>query len=401
MATEDTKMTIKDMSENFNSHWETKFKDIDKQDNGAIKTLGAAMNAYAYGKDPKTIRTKNALLEVMACRGLRVDDTPDMLSSTIKEVFDSGVENSLLGIEYLRECFSRNIGVGIGQRRQFATAGQTRGGIAEPFNPPTYDMQVERDFEARIQLRDIIARRVDIDDDVYKPGIIDAPEDTRLTPVSEFDELPMWKGSVREKEVRTQRLGYRLNLSYQFMRNSSRRMSAITEMQRQKAVQVEIAIVDEAVEMIGDGATAFAFSTAPTKEEITRLHMQSDDYYVINTLIGTEAAASAYVVADVFYTSGNQIGFLPSNRMYLDRLSDVELIGKKQPTYIPTLQGNDPVLIAFDRRHCLEYVVPRRGMISESDRNIVNQSIILTNSHEYALNLRGDANRCRWRIVFS
>lgn len=395
-------MDRKDMANNLETHWE-KFKTIPEETNGRVTSLTAAMDYYSPAKNEKE---GSALLEVMGRRGLRAVDTKGEASSTIREIFEMGELDRALAVEYFQECFSSNIGRGVpiidDDNVDFAATANPQDGLPEPLATVTTDLQVRRKNEPRIKLRDVVAAQRNLTGSIYRPAIVEEPEGIDPQDVSEGDRLPIVRLKFGSTEHRTKKKGYQLDVSYEFDSNTPMRMSAVAEVQRKRAAIQEIAIVDEVVQLIGNGAEAYAFSATPSPEEVIGLFLETDDRYTLDTLIGTPAALRKYFISPVFYSSNNQMTGIPGRRTLYDYISDVEMIGKKNSTNVATLEetGSKPVMIAFDKNNCVDLLVPRRSMIQESDRDIGAQVIQLTNSYQYGVALRADANNCRYRVVF-
>ena len=400
-------MSREDLIENFPTHYKDKFQSIESDSGGAFTTLSQAMNAYSPAIEGDIC--EDALLDALTRQDLRMDIHDDVEASTIAEVFQSSETNNILGTEYLERCFSDSIW---SKDVQFAPENVTRGGQTEPFDPPTYGYYARRMYQPRVQLRHIIAERIPVSGSEYHPGILDTVEDNAITPVSEGAKLPSWTLTSSEDNVRMRKLGYMIKMSQEFYSDSNRRINLLVKAQRQKAAQVENALVDQGLQMIGAdtvtgsdqaGAVAVAFTDIqPTNQEVINLHLRPDDNYMIDTLIGTLEAVSGYLTAPIYYASGNMVPGAPRGRNMLDMVVGVETIGKKSPDDVATLKTDPakPVMLAFDSKVCLEYCVSRRGMVSQQGMDIEDQTIILTNSHRYGFYLTPESDRCRYRVVF-
>ena len=75
----------------------------------------------------------------------------------------------------------------------------------------------------------------------------------------------------------------------------------------------------------------------------------------------------------------------------------------KSTTEVPVLTeaGAEPVMLAFDRRICLEYLVQPRSMVTEKQRNALIQTTSFINTMYYGFYLSPEANNCRYRVVFA
>ena len=400
-------MSREDLIENFPTHYADKFSCIEADSSGAFTTLSQAMNAYSPAVEGDLC--EDALLDALTRQNLRMDIHDDVQASTIAEVFGTDETNNLLGMEYLERCFSDSIW---SKDVQFAPENVTRGGQTEPFDPPTYGYYARRMYQPRVQLRHIIAERIPVSGSVYEPGILDTVEDNAITPVSEGAKLPSWTLTSSNDTVRMRKLGYMIKMSQEFYSDSNRRVNLLVKAQRQKAAQVENALVNQGLQMIGansvpgneaTGPVAVAFgATVPVSQEVINLHLRPDDNYMIDTLIGTLEAVSGYLSAPVYYASNNMHPGIPRGRNMLDNVIGVEMIGKKSATDVAALSdaASKPVMLAFDSRVCLEYCVNRRGMVSQQGMDIEDQTIMLTNAHRYGFYLTPESDRCRYRVVF-
>ena len=401
--TDKTRMSREDLEKNFLSHYKTKLESkVNDRVHGC--SLASAMNELspALEGDP----CKDALLEVLARKGLRVDDGEDEESSSVSDFFKRDETTFLLGQGYLHECFVRHIGEGVGLKpvdNTVTLAGNLPTGtnqVEEPFNPPVYDFQVRRDYMPDIRLRDVVARRRNIRGTTFKTGIIEEPDDTSNMPVDDMADLPEVTFQNGVSDGRVIKRGHRMSLSYNFYQDGENRMSALADYQRQKAAQMENAMVSEAIQLVGNGATAMSWSATPSRKEVIRLFFRPRDIYYINTLIGNDLGIEEYLDAPIWETSAQKSRGMPGNTQFFNRIARVENVGRRDTTEVPALsESNKAVLIAFDKRTCVDYIVPRNNVISERGKKIENQTITITYSIQYALALRAEADRCRFRVV--
>lgn len=401
-------MSREDLQKNFLDHFRTKLDPLAKSDED-VCTLSEAMNTYSPHWGATDAICEDALLETLTRLDVRMDISGNRPASRIKDVFDASEDKALLGREYLEECFERALWDP--EPVRLAGAGAGRGGQPQPFNEPTYGFEVRREYDEPLRLSDVVARRVPITGDTYRAGILETPEDTRLRKVGEGADLPRFKITTSEKPSTMEKIGYGLEASYEFYRGSDRRMDVLTEAQRQKAQQVEIALIDEALELIGTGGpsgdttrvapTAVAFGAAPTVQQIINLHIRAPGGYRVNTVVGTLDAVTTYLSTDVFFQSNNRMPGVPDRNRALARFVGPEIVDWKTTEDVPSLtETNKPVMLAFDRRKCIDYIVERRGMVSERSQNESNQTVLLTNSHSTVFHVKAEANQCRFRVVF-
>ena len=256
----------------------------------------------------------------------------------------------------------------------------------------------------RVRLQHVVSRRIPISGSTYQPGIVESPDDTGIRPVAEGANLPVYRLKTGQSETHTQKTGYALEVTREVINNGNMTMDLITETQRQKAMQTENAIVNEALQMIGTNSpTAVSWAAAVTDEDIVTLFASPEDEYMITTIIATVGGLAQYITAPIYYESSNQMGVTGGQRRnstYLDDLMGLEKVGKKSTSDVPALtEANKEVALAFDRRASLEYPVERRSMISESDDNIMNQTVVFTNSHRYALHKKAEFDQARYRVT--
>lgn len=402
------KMSRDDLQKNFLKHFETKFEPmIDKKE---ADSLADAMNSHSPPWAAKDAFCEDALLETLTRFDLRMDIAGNRQASPIKDVFNDTPEKAILGQEYLAACFENALWSP--EKAEFAGSATIRSGQPQPFSPPTYGYENRREYDEPLRLSDIVAQRIPINTDNYRAGIIETPTDTKLRKVGEASNLPKVKIVLSDDRTDMEKLGYSLSASYEFYRSSDRRMNVIAEIQRTKAAQIEIAMVDEALQLIGTGGpegntsrvapTAVALSSPPTVTEIIELHGRPRSRgYMITTIIGTLKGVSAYLATDVFYQSDNRVPGVPAREQAMARFISLEKVESKEATEVACLTetGDKPVLLAFDRRKCLDYIVEQRGMISENMRNVQDQTIIMTNSHSFGFRIKAEANQCRYRAV--
>ena len=122
----------------------------------------------------------------------------------------------------------------------------------------------------------------------------------------------------------------------------------------------------------------------------------------MNTVIGTLDAVTSYLASDVFFQSDNRMPGVPDRANALARYVSPEIVDWKSSADVASLTEDPvkPVMLAFDRRKCVDYIVERRGMVSERAENAGNQTVLLTNSNSMVFHLKAEANHCRFRVVF-
>lgn len=428
-----------DLATNFYDHYKKELFAYGQEKN---LSLSQTMNRYSLPDTQSPHR--DALLETLVRMDLRTDPVGDLPASPIGEFLNGTDAAYLLGMEYVEQVFHKNIGLGtytdiidgkaeltqygiqldragfnsdlayleelddhqgVTDLMEFATS--TRGGVAYPFDPATHMIEERRRYQPRLQLRHVVAKRIPISGSTYQPGIIEQPDDTALRPVPEATPLPEYTLVTNEKTTNTQKVGYGLRVSDAVRNNNNMTMDLITQFQRQKAAQTEIALVNAAVQLLGAGdgqtgtgqATAVPWSATPTLDEYMEFHLMPDDEYMINTLVATPAALVKYLTIDPTYQSGNTVPQIPRMRSTVETVSNVENYAKKSTTQVPILMDANPRMIGFDRRVGVDYIVERRSMISEQERNSSTQTLLITNSHRYAFHLCAESSQCRYLVT--
>ena len=394
----------KDLATNFHKHYQTELQSFGETNQ---LSLAETLNLHSPPDEDGAGRS-DALLDTIAQLGLRTDVAGNMPASSLGDFFGRGEAEHLLGREYLEEVFHLNIGRGLvdyeynhDSNLVELASPSARGSVTEPFDQPTYGIEVRRDVRVRLMLMHVIGKRIPITGSTYKPGVVETPEDTKLRPVAEGTDLPEYLLKTGSQTVTTQKIGYGLRITDELIGNASMTMELVTETQRQKAAQVENALVNATVQLVGDGATAHALTAMPTDLEWGDLHLLPDDSYAISIMVGTRGYVSRFKTTDFYYNSFNMKPTTPMRRQYIDEYAELETVAKKTPAQVATLTETGPkdVGIAWDRMCGVNYVVERRAMISESDRNTANQTTLITNSHRYQLYKPADADQCRYRVV--
>lgn len=393
-------MSREELATNFHKHFKAELESYGHENKAS---LTETLNKYSPA-DPEK-KQGDALLETIARKGLRTDVVGDTPASPIADFFASDDASWLLGVEYMQEAFHRNIGVGV-QLGRFDKNGNVvelatsdRSGVSYPFNPSMHGMEVDRDYRPRVQLRHVIARRIPIVGSTYQPGIVESPDDTALRPTAEGADLPEYLLKTSDESVNTTKVGYGLRVTYELINNRNMTMDLIAESQRQKAAQVENAIVNRVCDLQGGtGATTIDFGASVTSLNQKQLLLRPDDMYYITTIIGTLDAIAAWKDVDPTYNSMNY-GINPGVGRYLDEYGAIETVAKKTTAQVPALNvASHEVLIAWHRPSGVDWVTERRAMISEQDRNTSNQTILFTNSHRFALRQREEADQCRYKV---
>ena len=399
------KMKRSDLIGNFDGHCD---KEIRSFADDANLSLGQALNLFSPEPDNEN-RPSDAILDCIAYRNLRTKSEGGLLSSPVNQFFDREDTNFALGIGYLQNIFNRVLDAGIEETSDYYNdyptptefAQNTRGGLPHPFNPETTGMlETNRNYQPRVMIKDVISMRRTIVGDQYEAPIVNNPSDTGLRFVGEDGSLPRYSINMDNKVTRTSEMGYELELSDKLRRSSRVTMEAIAKIQMVKAMQLENAIVNSFIQMIATGATAHGMSASPTSREIIQLHMTLNDQYMLTTFIGNILAVAEYANADIFYQSSNRRPGTSGMRNFVDSLLGNEFIAKKSDTDVPALAGATRML-AFDRRHCLDYIVEQRGTAQETYRENRERTTVIANCHSFAGHLLADADQCRLLITLS
>ena len=403
------KIKRQDLADNFDLHYEKEIKGFAED---AKLSLGQTLNFFSSPAEKG--RPTDAILDCMSYRGLRTKGDGGLAASPLCDFFDRDDPNFALGVGYLQNLFARVLDAGIEEDSQYSagyptpeeyglveSAPNTRANLPHPFNPQTIGpLEITRDYRPRVQIRNVVATRRTIVGDQYEAPIVESPTDVGLRPIGEGGSLPRYTISLDDKITRTSEIGYELEMTDKLRRSSRVTMEAIARIQMQKAMQVESAIVDDFLQTIGTGATAFSMSATPTSEEVIELHMTPDDQYILNTFIGTLQAVAKYANVDIFYRSSNRNRAAGGQRNFIDSIFGNEFIAKKSNTKVAVLAGGDK-MIAFDRRHCIDYIVEQRGTIQETYRENRERSTVIANAHSFAGHLQAEAGQCRWMITMS
>ena len=180
----DGTMSRADLSDNFTSHFSSKFKNV----NASLRDV---MNEYSpKGEDS---RCDDALVETLSRKGIRMQKKGSLEATRVRDVLHAEGDAQILALEFLDACFYKDIGIDYTTEdaRAFASGPSSRDRVDPPFNPPTYSQQIRNDFEPIIRLEDIIAERVTLTGNTYEPGIINDPQNlSTATKIPEGSEIP-------------------------------------------------------------------------------------------------------------------------------------------------------------------------------------------------------------------
>ena len=395
-----------DLSKNLGKHLETEINAFAEE-----TELSFSQSLNLFSPEPEDGKGyTDATLDCISRRGLRTNESKDGIpASPCKAFFDEDDVNFALGIAYQQNIFSRCLGKDIdGDRRrasEYLSNNQVvnsnanyRSTLPHPFNPETIgDLEMRRNYMPRVRIADIIAMRRTVIGDEYEAPIVESPTDTKLRPIGETESLPRYTVTTAAEKTKTSEIGYELALSDKVRRSTSVTMDAITEIQVQKARQVENAIVNLFISDIISGISSefnLAISSPMDSADIIKMHLMADDDYMITTIIGTIDALVEYADADIFYKSDNMKPVTPRSRNFIDEMLGNELIAKKTSAEVSAL--TDKKFVAFDRRRTYDYITEQRGTVQETYRENRERMTVIQNSHMFAGRKRAEADRCRW-----
>ena len=392
----------KDLADNLEQHLSGEINQFASE---TKLSLGQSLNLYSPKTEEK--RPRDAILDCIAYRNLRVFEEDGIPASPVRDFFDKCDANFALGVGFLQNVFSRTVGFGIDKDANFAreyidNAPNSRANMPRPFNPQqTGPLEKQRNLRPRLRLADVIAVRRTILGDQYEAPIVETPTDTKLRPIGENADVPRYKISLDDKITRTSEIGYELELSDKVRRSPRVTMDAITEIQADKARQTEIAIVNEFCNVVaGNSPTAFNAANGFPSKDIIKLHLTPKDEYVLTTFVGTLDACVDYMNSDIFFKSSNQIPGTPRQRNYIDLLLGNETIAVKSSDEVSNL-GTGKKMIAWDRMTTVDYIVEQGGTISETYRENRERVTVISNLHAFASHLRAEASQCRYLITIA
>lgn len=373
-------MSRQDLHENFLHHYETKFVNIANDLDDSYKTtLSQAMNHYSPPNQDSSHRS--ALYETIARSGLKMDDQGDSPASNINDVFNTSTENFLLGLEHLQHVFSYNIG---NKARRKGVGARLQDIVTEQHNIPLGATNYSHEITLHTKTKSI--NNTEKIPTITPKGQYNSKQSAKIMHDA-LEDLPVTIEQLINQQLNL--IVKRFRPSLRFARDNSditNGMSYLTDTQRQLAAKVEIALVNEAAQLIGNDAAPAIFYSASNKLEINNPNLETN--YPI-TLIGTKNACKKAALYQSFNTLHQSFNTL-----------HIESISKGDPNKIKTLQdpNSKPIMIGFTKDYCLDYGVMPRDMVHYVGKYI--NEIILTNSHEFTLTLRDEADKYRCRIVF-
>ena len=400
-----------DFNSNFMEHYNSKIRPLCAEtglDFGEAANLFSPVPEKVNGKD----RPADATIDLIAYQGHRVFSQPGVTASPARDFFSDKViqddkdPSFELGVAYLQNI-SRNIldaGMDVDPRysqsyQRAINSALSRSDLNRAVDPwATGMLETDRMFRPRLRIMDVVAYSDPLDSRNIEIPVVEEVGD-RSTRGTGGGRLPREHMDVSEENITMSEEGRELEVSDNVRRSSSITIEAIARRQANRSLRQENDIVNNICNIIINGAEAVAWSGTPTSEDIIKLHMNPDDYYMITTIVGSLLAVVKYADADVSYNSDTNRPGTAMQRMFVDAMLGRETIAKRDTSKVTELGIDKERLGCWDRMHTFAYYTERGGTIADMYRSEETRSFVLRNVLTYGGRLMEDAAHTRWRVT--
>lgn len=169
----------------------------------------------------------------------------------------------------------------------------------------------EKRIAPSIRLNDIVAMTTNIPGVDFRIPEYQFVEDAeQMVDVSEGTLIPVSTLKLGKRTVVLKKIALGLRWTYEFARNSPMRVDGIRRWVQRVATRHEMSLVKEGIETILSGLSPVAFSNNPAlaaDEDMPgfslanhiKLHLQLDDPYQVDTILGGKTAIIRYLLTDV------------------------------------------------------------------------------------------------------
>ena len=379
-----------DLAENFSDH----IKEIKKFSAEYGIPLWKGLHLYSLEPDTdKNTEVKDPIIDSMQRQGFTfyADPVQGRPSSRAEDVIGrNGNDNSReLGCLYLQELCDRTLSP------KYAI---TRSDLEHPFDPETIGgLETDRRYRLRVKIDDVFASRKPIDAFDFQAPIVNSPTDAGAKSIGEDSADPIYEVDFDKKDTPLTKTSYRLAITDESMARKGATMAALAEVQIQKALQLENAIVNKGLAKLVVKATAAGASTEMTSKEVIAMFYKPGDMYMIDTIVGAEDAIVAYLDVDLTTNSGNNKAGSASRKRLTDRINDSVLVGKK--TGVKGI--GEKQMLVFDSGNGMDFVTNNSVDVQETYRDSDNARIVIRNGLWYAIHTRADADQATYLYTLS
>ena len=386
-----SKIKRKDLAENFSDHI--------KEVKAFSKEYGIPLwkGLYIYSSEPDDdLKVTDPIIDAMRRNGLAFysDLVTGRPSSRAEDVIGkNGDENSReLGCLYIQELFDRTIST------KYAI---TRSDLEHPFDPETIgEVETDRRYRLRLKIDDVFASRKPIDNFDYQAPIVKSPTDTGAPDIGEDSADPVFEVDFDKSDTPLIKTSYRLAISDESMARPGATMQALAEVQIQKALQLENALVNKGLQKIALKAKAETASSAMTSKQVIEMFYKPKDMYMIDTIVGVESAIVSYLDVDLTTNSGNTKQGAASRKRLTDRINDEVVVGKKEASDVAALSGGSKMLV-YDANNGADFITSSSVDVQETYRDSDNARTVIRNGLWYGVHVRADADQAAFLYTLS
>jgi hypothetical protein len=382
-------------------------------------TISQLLNTMSPEKDDER-QPDEALQTLMQNDGLRMRSTRNFPASELKDFYQVGKDyRKELLYGYMDDEYDRC----------FDTPRiQTRAGVdmqSLPLNEYWRDFtdapaREEKKIAPPIRLNDIVAFTQNIPGvDFRIPEYELLEEDEQMVDVSEGTTIPIATLKLGRRTVTLKKIALGLRWTYEFARNAPMRADGIRRWVQRVATRHEMALVKEGIMTILEGLTHIDFPgngdfTAAGGAGTTSwhdnpgyalanhilLHLQLDDPYQVDTILGGKNSIIRYLLTDSVNYSLNEFAqrnpqFSPRARL-LNQLGTTEAVGVlKDDSYTELTDGthDDNRMLLFDSATTLAYLRQTGSQTDEIDQDPSQQIVTRYLSRIYGFYIEDDNAR--------
>ena len=401
-----------DLADNLNDHYESKIRPFADETNLSFGQVINLFSPYNYETN-RDSHYKDATLDCMSKKGLRFAIHSGIPGSPLNDFFMKGNESYILGVAYLQNIFSACLDFSAGRLSETSKEyiniinSNYLQALSRPFNPEDIgELEIDRNYMPRVRIQDVIAVRRTIFGSKYQGPEVTNLGNSSLKVQSEGASSARYGVKTAEGSVDLVEIGYELAIDDKTRRSTVLTMDMLTEIQVQKSYQTEDEIVNYLINSIATDKDGLLLSEEPgfvdysdrnfSGEDITDIHSRARGPYRITTVMGELPGIVKYVSAHQAIASGDP------TQGGLSSIFGLEKIARKDEEEVKAFEGDGIYTAAFDRRNTIDYIVEQQGTVTEIYPDHQVRSLIISNSHSFAGNLRREADpgQTRWIISY-
>lgn len=305
-----------------------------------------------------------------------------------KDEADTLARRTLMHEWAAREYRKVAIGKSVNTRAIYSSGDATVNTSLRPYADAAQAYETRR-IAPQIPVSELIAETTAIDGDAYRKVYVeDNAAEQRMVRVVEATEIPGAKLTTSEQTIRLHKYGRKLTVSYEQMRRM--RINIVARHIAKMAIQAEVdkvtAIIDVLVNGDGNSGTSAEVHNLTTLDtNATAGTLTLDAWLAFKKEFENPYVLTTFLARSNVATSVELLNAGTAN-MLLASLAGVGNFGQVSPInmtsdavrYGWTADAPASKIVAFDRNWAIERVVEIGASISEMDRNITNQTEVMT-----------------------